>query len=300
MSLAAIILVLISSITHTTWNSISKNFKVSCKSIAIAMTISIIVFFPLFYIVRESFHIIKIFLLPGLLSGFTNALAFWALLAAYRKGDLSFVYPLKNALPILMSTIFAIIIGKGLEITPLAYFGFAIIIIGCILLPIYNSKIIKLDTFFNRAILFTVIAAFGSTVYSNIDSSIISNIKALTPGISNFHIGVLYVPYMALVTSIFLIPFMLIDGKFYKIDYKEEKINYLLCFLTGVFINVGYLLVFIAYGLAENVNYVVAFRQSGMVLTMLVGFIFFKEKAYPCKIIGCFLILSGLVLTALF
>jgi len=166
MSLAAIILVLISSITHTTWNSISKNFKVSCKSIAIAMTISIIVFFPLFYIVRESFHIIKIFLLPGLLSGFTNALAFWALLAAYRKGDLSFVYPLKNALPILMSIIFAIIIGKGLEITPLAYFGFAIIIIGCILLPIYDIKIIKLDTFFNRAILFTVIAAFGSTVYS--------------------------------------------------------------------------------------------------------------------------------------
>ena len=300
MSIAATILVLISAITHTTWNSLSKNIKASCKVIMIANFLSIIVFLPFYFMVKDDLYIYKTFLLPGALTGLTNALAFWGLLAAYRAGDLSFVYPLKNALPILFSTLFGIIIGKATQITPWAYFGFLLIIIGCILLPIYDTKIITWKTFLSKSIMFTAIAALGTACYSNIDSSIINNIKEIAPHLSNIQISILYIPYMALTTAIFLIPFMIFDKIKYKIDFVTEKVNYLMLFCMGIFINVGYMLVFIAYGLAENVNYIVAFRQTGMILTMLVGFIIFKEKPYPCKIVGGFLILTGLVLTAIF
>ncbi|MBQ0104891.1 MAG: EamA family transporter [Armatimonadetes bacterium] len=300
MPALAIILVLISAITHTTWNSLSKNITASCKTIMMANFLSIIVFIPLSYFVKDDLGLYKTFLIPGAITGITNALAFWGLLAAYRAGDLSFVYPLKNALPILYSTIFGIIIGKAAEISPIAYIGFAFIIVGCVLLPIENPKIITVKTFLTKSILFTAIAAMGTAVYSNVDSSIINNIKTIAPHLSNFQIGILYIPYMAFTTALFLLPFMFADKKFYNVDFRAEKNNYLMLFLMGIFINVGYMLVFIAYGIADNVNYVVAFRQTGMVLTMLVGFIVLKEKPYPCKVTGGLMILSGLILTALF
>ncbi len=300
MSIAATLLVLISAITHTTWNSLSKNIKASCKVILIANFLSIIVFLPFYFMVKDDLYIYKSFLIPGALTGLTNALAFWGLLAAYRAGDLSFVYPLKNALPILFSTLFGIIIGKATQITPWAYLGFLLIIIGCILLPIVNPKLITWKTFLSKSIMFTAIAALGTTCYSNIDSSIINNIKETAPHLSNIQISILYILYMAFTTAVFLIPFMIFDKIKYKIDFVTEKVNYLMLLCMGIFINVGYMLVFIAYGLAENVNYVVAFRQTGMILTMLVGFIIFKEKPYPCKIAGGILILTGLILTAIF
>lgn len=296
MPTVAIILILISAISHTIWHSISKNVNATCKTLFWANLLSIIIFIPLMFFAKDYLYIYKSFLIPGLITGFTNALAYWGLLAAYRHGELTLVYPLNNALPIVLSTIFALIIGEGNTITPLAYMGFILIVLGCVFLPIENFKVIDSKTFFNKSVLFVTICAIGTAVYSNVDSSIMHSIREIAPNVENYKIGILYIPYIALTTSLFLLPFMLIDYKFYNVNYKEEKFNFPFLFTMGAFVNVGYFLVVIAYGLAKNVNYIIAFRQIGLLFTMLVGFILFKEKLYTNKIIGATLILIGLII----
>ena len=61
--------------------------------------------------------------------------------------------------------------------------------------------------------------------------------------------------------------------------------------------SIGYLLVLIAFTYADNVSYVVAFRQIGMPISFIVGYFILKEKIYPGKAIGLITIIIGLLMT---
>lgn len=299
MPVYSVILIVISCIFHTTWNALSKKREASCKSALWANLLAILIFIPFIGFVKDDLSIYKHIWFLGLIAGFCNAVAYWGILAAYRVGDLTFVYPLNNAFPIILSAAFAVLIGKSADITGFAYIGFLLIIAGCLIIPIDNTKKITWKTFLSLSVLFILIDALGTAGYCNIDSNIMNTIQN-TSKLSKFQTGILYIPYLGLTTSVFLIPFVIFDHKVFNVPLKETQWNFWSLLSMAIFIHIGYFLVFITYGMVKNVNYVIAFRQIGMLFTMIAGFFIFKEKAYPCKIIGGFLIVAGLVLTALF
>ena len=299
MTTIAILLVLISGVSHTGWNFIGKNASNTIKSFFWALVFYGFIYLIPYLFMTDKVHLIKYMIIPGILSAFFNAVMFWCLQVAYRKGDLSYVYPLKNALPIVYTTIFAIIIGNFAQITPKAFIGFFCIVIGCFILPLKALKNFNVKNYFGVSALFAALAALGTAGYSVVDSNIMNNVASIDPACSKLQIAVLYTPVQAFLTALLIWPFMFVDRKFFNIDFKKEKINYPLAALMGFLIGGGYILVLTAYALAEHVSYIVAFRQIGMPLSVLAGILFLKEKPYFGKIVGGLIIIIGLVLTAL-
>lgn len=299
MESLAVILILISGVSHTVWNFIGKNVSNTIKSFFWAL-----IFYGLIYLIPYAFMpdkiiLVKAMIIPGLISAVFNAVMFWCLQVAYRKGDLSYVYPLKNALPIVYTTAFALVIGNFTDITPKAFIGFFCIIVGCLLLPLRHLKNFNVKNYFGIAALFAAIAALGTAGYSVIDSNIMKAVTEADPTCSKIQAALLYTPVQGFGTALLIWPFMFVDRKFFGIDFTKEKVNYPLAALMGFLIATGYILVLTAYSLADNVSYIVAFRQIGMPLSILAGILFMKEKPYFGKIAGGLIIIIGLVLTAL-
>ena len=69
--------------------------------------------------------------------------------------------------------------------------------------------------------------------------------------------------------------------------------------LAGIFASLSYVLVLIAMNYVTNVSFVQAFRQMGLVFAMLAGFFILKERCTLPKLIGCALIIAGLILSVI-
>lgn len=66
-----------------------------------------------------------------------------------------------------------------------------------------------------------------------------------------------------------------------------------------VIIHLGYALVLIAMAFAENVSYVVGFRQLSIPLGAIVGILVLKEPSPVPKLAGVAIMFAGLVLIAM-
>ncbi|MBQ7256765.1 MAG: EamA family transporter [Abditibacteriota bacterium] len=300
MSFIVVIFLFISACFHISWNYLTKESAKDCKSWLIIALILAFITSPFLFFYREHIpYLIKHWPLI-LVSGFFEAIQVWAFVVAYRNGDLSFVYPLKNAIPIFLTAIYSIILGEGSNITGFAYIGFFLIILGCLIIPVTNVKDIKLSNYINKPFLYTCLAALGTSVYSYIDSYVAKSVVAADPSIGKIGVALLYLPFLYCSIAIMLIPFLFIDKITFKVDFRNVKINWKTIFLISIFTCAAYTLILFSYNYATNVSYVVAFRQIGMPMSFIVGAVFLKEKIYFGKTLGIIIILAGLVLTAIF
>lgn len=304
MTLTACILVLLSAISHTVWNYLGKSAASNTKSFMTASFVTILFYIPFLCIYKNLIPYIASNWYLICATGIFNGLAYWGILIAYRYGDLSFVYPLKNAQPIIYTTVFSFIMGTATKISHPAILGFILIFIGCFALPIKSRSDLNIRRYFNKAFIFTSLAALGTAGYSTIDSI---NLKRISSSLSETGIisspiqtAVVYIPFMYLATGFALLLYMIIDRKVFGINSAKIQINYKIIPVVAICISLSYLLVFTAYGYADNVSYVVAFRQIGMPISIVLGCLALGERPYFGKIIGGILIISGLVFTALF
>ena len=136
MTLNAFLLILASVVLHATWHFLCKARKPV----------------PAFYILVSGANLV--FLLPFLLTagiaasqlpwrfyqmaalgGLCGMVCDIGLSRAYRLADISLAYPLARALPVLMTAVTTIIFGIGKAPSPLALVGMAIIMAGCVMMP---------------------------------------------------------------------------------------------------------------------------------------------------------------------
>ncbi len=300
MTLTACILVLCSAIAHTTWNYLGKGAASNTKSFMVACFLAVLFYTPFLIAYNDLVPIVASNWLLICGTGIFNGLAYWGILVAYKYGDLSFVYPLKNAQPIIYTTIFSYILGTARTISGPAMFGFILIFLGCFLLPIKSYSDLNIRRYFNKAFIWTGLAALGTAGYSTIDSLVLKKINNTIPNLTPLKVATVYIPFMYLFTGIALILYMLIDKSFLNINHRNIQINYKIIPLVSICISLSYLLVFAAYGYCSNVSYVVAFRQIGMPISIIVGCLLLGEKPYFGKIVGGAMIISGLVFTALY
>ena len=66
---------------------------------------------------------------------------------------------------------------------------------------------------------------------------------------------------------------------------------------AGIFASLSYVLVLFSMNYVTNVSFVQAFRQMGLVFAVIAGVVILKERCSAPKIIGCLLIVSGLILS---
>jgi uncharacterized membrane protein len=138
LTLAPLVFVLVagSALLHITWNILLKTAGDPLRAAAIGMATSSLVFCPTvlvaWVLVGQPAVAPKTIAL-GLASGLLQTVYFASLAAAYRRGDLSVVYPLaRGSAPLIAVLIGVTLLGERLQ--PVGWAGVALLLVGMLLL----------------------------------------------------------------------------------------------------------------------------------------------------------------------
>ena len=288
MTPLSIILILVSALIHSSWNFFTKRGNWPGEFFFWVFLWGVVLYLPFFI----AFGAFPRFLLQAppklwgltISSGLFETIYFICLIGAYRRGDLSLVYPISRSAP-LFTQIWAILfIGEILSRRGVS--GILLVMIGLFVVSLKDFQLEHIlpqsSHYISRPYLMAVIAALASSIYSVIDKI----------GVQMLH-PVLYIWFINLWMTIFIGFYLILrrEVSFLKI-WKESKREIL---IIAILQNIAYLLVLMALQMSK-VSYVVAFRQVGALFGAGMGIIFLKESYWKTRITGALILTLGLVL----
>ena len=300
MSLTAFFLIITSATLHATWNLLTKK------------TSSTVAFYSTVVLVAMLFWVHTQFWTPVRLSALS--LTFWLITAgsvlsdviycaglcrAYRTMEMSTAYPIMRSVPLLLTAGITSLFGIGSELTATAALGMVIVFAGCIITPLVRFSDFRLSYYLDRKMLFLLLVACGTTGYTIFDSMAQKVMLEQSPGIPKIVISLTYYTTRGVLLSLVLWSYVLSskEERNNALNFiRERNIAPLLAGLAAAF---TYVLVLIAMNYVSNVSYVQVFRQIGLIIGMLFGILFLKEKCTLPKLLGVTLIILGLILTVI-
>lgn len=300
MSLSAVLIVLISAMTHAGWNMFGKKISPSGAFFWHSTFWSAVLTLPLLYwfgdfLTQLDNRVWGLVILTGLFqASYLRALA-----AAYSHGELSVVYPLARSSPLLILLVGAIFLGTAEHITVPAVLGIVLIVAGCVVLPMEAFNEFRLSNYGNLATLFALLAAASTAGYSIVDNAATAHMRDLLHGQAlDAEVALLFVMLQAWSALIWL-TVILIPQTSERHLLRKLACHWRSCILGGFLITGTYGLVVWAMAYAEDVSYVVAFRQISIPIGVGLGWYFLGEKLYGPKVLGVMVILAGLMLVVL-
>ncbi len=301
MSSIAIVLLLLSAITHAGWNYISKREHPTLSFYLVANIVGTLCVLPILYFYRSHVGMIpSIVWCYVTISGFFLAVYMALLAGAYRYGDLSIAYPIARSLPVIFVTVGAMIIGRD-TIPKWPYFiGMIFVVGGCILLPLVSIKNFSMKKFNNASYLLAVLSAVFISGYTLVDHEALRFLRERSGGFFNpLNATLIYMVLEAITSSIWKGVLVLIS------PYERKNVRIVLrkfkgaAALTGIGIYLTYGLVLASMNYVSNIGYVAIFRQLSIPLGAIFGVLLLKESRYSPKILGIIMIFVGLVLVGL-
>src|SRR5690554_1760744 len=180
MSLTAIFIVLLSALTHASWNLFGKSVSPSGAFFWHSTFWGGLLSLPvlLWYLDVLSLFTVDIWWLI-VLTGLFQALYLSTLAAAYRYGDMSVVYPMARSSPLIILLVGALFLGTADQITFLAVLGIVLIVGGCVILPMRYMRSFNRSNYINLATLFALLAALSTAGYSLVDDRATRQIREL-------------------------------------------------------------------------------------------------------------------------
>ncbi|KAF0106351.1 MAG: hypothetical protein FD146_2617 [Anaerolineaceae bacterium] len=300
MTLLAFLLVTVSAFTHAFWNFLGKRKNPQAAFFLMASIASAVILSPLLVIFRDGLTAIP----PavwGLIAatGAVQALYYIFLAAAYRTGDLSHAYPLARSLPVVFVALISVLLGRGGQIQPLAYVGFAAVTAGCIFLPMPRFSDVHPRHYRHKWVLFAMLAAVCITGYTLLDDQSLRMLRSLpeTP-LTPLGWVLLFGELEAVSISLFFTIFLFSWGPERRALMQARGPEWKTAALMGVIITATYGLVLLAMAYVSNVSYVFAFRQLSIPIGAALGMLVRKEAATPPKLAGIALVVLGLILAA--
>ena len=298
MTSTAFVLILLSVVLHTLWNYASKRTESS-----VALFTWVNVFGALFLVPAALLLSDQVSALPGtvapllVLTGFFQALYSAGLAIGYRSGDLSFVYPLVRALPVLIVTLLTWVLRTQAPLTARAWLGAGLVFLGCLLLPLPRFRDFRLAPYARAPAAFAALAATGVAGYSFIDSEGLRILRAELASTPSWKISVAYLVGQSVTTAAWLLLYsVVVAPAALARSFREQRSS---AAFIGAAAYLTYGLVLWAMNYATNVSYVVAFRQMGIVLAVAVGLLVLREPAHPPKVLGAAVVVCGLIFMAL-
>lgn len=301
MSATAVILVLISASVHAGWNLVSKTRLPDSRFFLYANSFGTLLLLPVLLFRSASIRYFPSAVWPLIgATGFCQAVYYFSLAGAYRSGDLSVVYPMARSLPVLMTVLMNILLGRISQISSPAIVGMTLIAGGGLLLPLQDFTRRALSKSARISIAFAFLAAAGTTGYSMIDDTALRNVRSILETKTDVFLDTLLYLFLAgAASSFWLFIFSFIAGDGRKRQNQRPRGEFGPAVLAGAGIFLAYALVLLSLAYARNVSYIVAFRQVSIPLGALLGFTILKEPRHPPRIVGSLLIFGGLVLVAL-
>ncbi len=289
MTSFALILVLISALGHSTWNYLTKASNHKIVFLWMMLIASGVIYgIPFWY--RLNSH-------PIPAEGWKYILATCAIHSfyfsflgmAYRKGDLSTVYPVaRGTAPVLVTFLAPILLGQSERPSALGGAGIALVVIGIQVVGLPGVSKSSLRRFWQDLSRGPVGLAFltglTTTLYTLVDRKGVHHI-----GIDPF----VYVYLQLVVTGFFLMPWM-VSRKRKEIKY-EWTVNKWRAAAVGLLCAGAYGIILWVMTLPVKVSYITAGRECSILFSSLLGIIALNEPRALQKVIGASVIVSGII-----
>ncbi|NRA39300.1 MAG: hypothetical protein HRU15_14230, partial [Planctomycetes bacterium] len=146
--------------------------------------------------------------------------------------------------------------------------------------------------------LFALIAACGTALYSITDDHVLRAIAQQDLSLTEIDITLLYIGIQAVSVAFFTSLAVLLRKdtreRYVHIFRHEKRTPLLVAFISYL----TYILVLLAYQHADEVSYIVAFRQLSIPLGAVLGVYILKEPASLPKFLAVLIIMCGLIMVA--
>ncbi|TVR57242.1 MAG: multidrug DMT transporter permease [Spirochaetaceae bacterium] len=300
MSLTALFVLVVSAFVHAGWNALGRRSRPAVAFYLVASLTGVVVLAPVVLWWHATAALVPgrvlVLLIPA---GFFQMLYFTGLAGAYKTGDMSVAYPFARALPVLLVPIVTTALGHGSPLSSLAIAGMVGVTIGMVVIPHASFSELSWSSFRGKWPAFALLAGIGTTGYSIVDSAALSIYRnAVAAGAAHsasIAAPVIYGFLESLSAAVFLLAVGLLTRGARRVVADVRGIAKRDAFAAGIGIIGAYVLVLIAYGFADNVSYVVAFRQMSLPIGLVLAATFLRERITWPRVIGTALLVAGLV-----
>ena len=282
MTAAALLLVLGAAVLHAGWNALTKRagdpvvflWWVGVLASALYAPIALVI------LARHGFSAAAVPFVIGTIV--LHALYFFTLGRAYATGDFSLVYPIARGLGVALVPMAALALWDE-RLSPLGTLGVILVASGIFFLhwrPGAWTAAVFLASGTGWALATGVLIAS----YSLLDKA----------GVARLH-PLAYIWLMEMGSCALLTPVALAKGDLMR---REWRVNRGTIAAAALMSPTGYLLVLFAFQFGKT-GYVVAAREMSIVLSAVIGSVWFKEGGLRRRLAGAVVVLAGVACVAL-
>ncbi len=263
-------LILLAALCHASWSAIIKNSKNGLAMMAITSVIEIIVFLPLIFTVPlPSTSIWYLILATTVLHGFYR----YSVVASYKHGELSFVYPIaRGGSCLIIGIITYLFIQNNINIY--GVFGIVLICTGLFMISFLSAK-----KFNKLAFIIAIITAGLISTYTLLDGIAVR--KSENP--------FTFIYWMLLLNGIPVLIYSLFSNNGLR---KRNSYNIRDGVVAGILAIIGYGLVVWSMQFIE-IAYVSSIREVSIVLATIMGLYILKERDAIKRIVPSIIIVGG-------
>ncbi|KAA0911030.1 EamA family transporter [Pusillimonas sp. ANT_WB101] len=288
MTLEAFLLVVCAAALHATWNLVSKkaagaagDFVFTYRLISMVLYAPWVAYILWFDGMQWNATVVLFVVLASVLH-----LAYsLCLQRGYQVADLSVVYPIARGTGPLLSSLGAFILlgehssGSGL-------LGIACVVAGIMLIASGGQLRRFLTPAAMQGIRWGLFIGFFIALYTLVDAYSVK-VLLVAPVVLDW--------LSALGSVILMTPRAIVRRKTMMVQ-MQGKWRY--AFIVGLLSPLAYILVLYAYQMGGNVSLIAPLREMSMMMGTIAGFFILKEKASPARIMGCVIIIAGVILLA--
>ena len=281
MSTPVFLMILGSAALHAVWNYAARRAAGNLGAMWLGMCAAGVCCVPLAILWRESFHSLGTAYPYMLATGAIHSLYFVLLGKAYKAGEISFVYPVARGSGVAGAAVAAWLVLEEAA-SPLGAAGILAVSVGILALGISDYR----ATREHRVGLLAL--AVGATIvcYSLVDKVGVSRINP-----------VLYVSSLFWLSALFSAPYVMMTRHRQEIRQAWRHLKvYVVVIGPGSLAT--YLVILFAMQVAQ-VSYVVAVRESSVVIGTLMGRFLLQERLTPAQWAGIAAVVLGSVLVRL-
>jgi len=289
MTPLVILIVLCSTFMHASWNLLARYERSESTFYGkMLVVIAVIGFVPAVWseMATRSMTLKAWVCVVG--SASCAAVYLFSLARAFKALDFTVVYPVARSLPVIFVAIIDVLRGRYL--TGFGWLGILFVAGGCSLVPLRSFGEFALRKYLNRASLWMLLAALGTVGYTLLDkvaAEVVQQGPATAARYGYMYFTISLVPYTILLRAS-------------KIEnHNSNPLGWKLAIPAAALSFGAYGLILWAYQLSPYASYIVAFRQFSIVIGAILAFIIYKEQGVVIRLAGAALIVSGLMLIAL-
>ena len=282
MTAAALLLVLGAAVLHAGWNALTKRagdpvvflWWVGVLASALYAPIALVI------LARHGFSAAAVPFVIGTIV--LHALYFFTLGRAYAAGDFSLVYPIARGLGVALVPMAALALWDE-RLSPLGTLGVILVASGIFFLH-WRPGAWTAAAFLASGTGWALATGVLIASYSLLDKA----------GVARLH-PLAYIWLMEMGSCALLTPVALAKGDLMR---REWRVNRGTIAAAALMSPTGYLLVLFAFQFGKT-GYVVAAREMSIVLSAVIGSVWFKEAGLRRRLAGAAVVLAGVACVAL-